>query len=53
MVAQKAKLNMTKHGHHMDRWLLRARLGPCPEISSESNSVQTLQNIFGRDYNLV
>ena len=34
----------------MDVWPLRARLCARPEISPESNSVQTLQKSFGWDY---
>ena len=41
-----------KRGHQMDGWLLCTRLCACPEISSVSNSVQTLQKSFRWDYKL-
>ena len=44
----------SERGHHWNAWMpgwpLRARLCTCPEISPESNSVQTLQKSFGWDY---
>ena len=46
----KPKLNTTKLSHNIDGWLLCARFCPGPEISLESNSVQTLQRSFGWDY---
>ena len=39
--SQKPKLNTIKPDHQMDGWPLCARLRSCPEISQESNSVQT------------
>ena len=42
-LSQKPKLSMIERGHQMDRWQLRARVCAWPEISSESNSLQTLQ----------
>ena len=44
----KAKLSITEHGHHMDRWLLCTRL--CALRFLVSNSVQTLQKSFRWDY---
>ena len=46
----KPMLRTIKHGHQMDGWPLCARLCRHPEISLESNSVQTLQKPFGWDY---
>ena len=38
-----------ERGYQTDGWPLRARLYARPEISPESNSVQTLQKSFGGD----
>ena len=40
--SRKPKLSTTERGHQMDGWPLRARLCGRPEISLESNCVQTL-----------
>ena len=48
--SQKAKLSTIVRGHQMDGWPLLDRLCAHPEISLESNSVQTPQNSFRWDY---
>ena len=43
----KARVIHVECGHQMNGWPLCARLCTLLEISSESNSVQTLQTSFG------
>ena len=46
----KAKLRTIEHGYQIHRWPLCTRLCTSPEISLESNSVQTLQKSFRWNY---
>ena len=48
--SRKPELSTMDRSHQMDGWPFRVRLCASPEISSESNSVQTLQKSFGWDY---
>ena len=48
-ITQCQKASIIKHGHQIDGWLLCAGLCACPEISLESDSLQTRQKSFGWD----
>ena len=43
----KPELSTMERGHQMEGWPLRPRLCARPQISPESNSVQSLQKSFG------